>query len=512
MNTREILNALDLKEEEQGTWIGSTGYDSDSKSVTSYSPVDGSPIGTVSCTTISDSNKIISDAHEAFIQWRLIPGPKRGELVRIYSNLLREYKTALGRLITLEVGKIKSEAEGEVQEMIDICDYALGQSRQLCGLTMTSERSKHRLMEQWHPLGVVGVISAFNFPMAVWAWNAMIAIVCGNSIVWKPSEKAPFSSIACHKLFLKACEIYRKQTGISPGNISNITTGGKELGIALTEHVLVPLVSATGSTAMGREVAVSVSRRFGRHLLELGGNNAMIVTESADLELATRAITFAAVGTAGQRCTTLRRLIVHKNVKQKLFEKLKRTYTTVTIGSPFNSETLVGPLIDENAAKKYDAALSQSIAEGGIVTNGGRADVQIGAGVYVKPALVEIHKDASIIREETFAPILYIIEYETLEEAIQIHNGVPQGLSGAIFTSNMKEAEIFLSPIGSDCGIANVNIGTSGAEIGGAFGGEKETGGGRECGSDSWKAYMRRATNTINYSDDLPLAQGVIFI
>lgn len=512
MKTTDVLNKLNLSSTEAGTWIGNENITVNRDEITSFSPIDGEIIGKIKTTDIPTTIKVIEQSNNAFNNWKLVPGPKRGELVRIYSNLLREHKNNLANLITLEVGKIQSEAQGEVQEMIDICDYALGLSRQLTGLTMTSERSKHRLMEQWHPLGIVGVISAFNFPMAVWAWNAMIAMVCGNSVIWKPSEKALYSAIACHKLFQEACKIFKAQTRIDPGNISCLISGKKDLGIVLSENKNIPVVSATGSTIMGKDVAIKVASRLGRYLLELGGNNAMIISESANLDLAVRAITFAAVGTAGQRCTTLRRLIVHKSIKKDLVKKLTKTYQTIKIGSPWEKENLVGPLIDEIAKSKYELAIHEAKKQGGIVYNEGNLDLKIGTGAYVRPVLIEISECAEIIKQETFAPILYIIEYETFSDAIRINNNVPQGLSSAVFTSSLKEAELFLSPIGSDCGIANVNIGTSGAEIGGAFGGEKETGGGRECGSDAWKAYMRRTTNTINYSDDLPLAQGVVFL
>ncbi|MET2525786.1 aldehyde dehydrogenase family protein [Ralstonia pseudosolanacearum] len=477
------------------------------------SPIDGTLIGSVKLVPAKESEAAIERAHAAFLHWRGVPAPVRGELVRLLGVELRRHKEALGRLVTLEAGKLLSEGLGEVQEMIDICDFAVGLSRQLYGLTIASERPGHRMMETWHPVGVVGVISAFNFPAAVWAWNSALAFVCGDSVVWKPSEKTPLTALACDALFRKAVAAFSKaHPGTAPDGLHALLVGGREAGEALVQSKRVPVVSATGSTRMGRLVSARVGERLGRAILELGGNNAMIVAPSADLELATRAITFAAVGTAGQRCTTLRRLIVHESVAANLVERLKRIYGSVTVGNPLQEGTLVGPLIDAGAYAAMAHALERAGAQGGRVHGGERTHLEAGPeAYYVKPALVEMPAQTEVMQQETFAPILYVLTYRTLDEAIALQNGVPQGLSSAIFTRDLNEAEWFLSAAGSDCGIANVNIGTSGAEIGGAFGGEKETGGGRESGSDAWKAYMRRATNTINYSNRLPLAQGVRF-
>ncbi|AXW64630.1 aldehyde dehydrogenase family protein (plasmid) [Ralstonia solanacearum] len=477
------------------------------------SPIDGAVIGSVKLASAKAGEAAIDRAHAAFLQWRGVPAPVRGELVRLLGVELRRHKESLGWLVTLEAGKILSEGLGEVQEMIDICDFAVGLSRQLYGLTIASERPGHRMMETWHPVGVVGVISAFNFPAAVWAWNSALAFVCGDSVVWKPSEKTPLTALACDALFKKAvAEFGKAHPGTAPDGLHELLVGGRDAGEALVHAKQVPVVSATGSTRMGRFVSARVGERFGRAILELGGNNAMIVAPSADLELATRAITFAAVGTAGQRCTTLRRLIVHESVAATLVERLKRIYGSVTVGDPLQEGTLIGPLIDAGAYAAMVHALERAGAQGGTIHGGDRTRLEAGQDAYyVKPALVEMPAQTEVMQEETFAPILYVLTYRTLEEAIALQNGVPQGLSSAIFTRDLNEAEWFLSAAGSDCGIANVNIGTSGAEIGGAFGGEKETGGGRESGSDAWKAYMRRATNTINYSNKLPLAQGVRF-
>jgi aldehyde dehydrogenase (NAD+) len=437
-----------------------------------------------------------------------VPGPVRGEFVRQVGNRFREFKTELAAIISWEAGKITQEALGEVQEVIDICDFAVGLSRQLHGLTISSERPQHRLAEQWHPLGPVGVITAFNFPMAVWAWNAALAWVCGDPVVWKPSEKTPLCAVACQAI---VASVLREMPEV-PGAISCVIVGLREVGQAMSVAPELPLISATGSTAMGRAVAESVASRLGRSLLELGGNNGMIVTPSADLELTLRAIVFSAVGTCGQRCTTLRRLIVHESLADDLVRRLKAIYGKLPIGSPVESSTLVGPLIDEQAWQAMHMALIRAKAEGGVVHGGERLEQSVPAGgVYVRPALVEIPSGNGIVQQETFAPILYVLRYRTFDEAISIHNDVPQGLASSIMTGDVREAERFCSPAGSDCGIVNVNVGPSGAEIGGAFGGEKATGGGRESGSDSWKAYMRRATNTINYSSDLPLAQGIRF-
>ncbi len=473
-----------------------------------FSPLDGSVIAKLNFIDEAATNKMIDDAHAAFLEWRTVPAPIRGELVRILGEVLREHKEDLAAVITLEVGKIQSEALGEVQEMIDICDFAVGLSRQLYGLTIASERPGHHMRETWHPLGVVGVITAFNFPMAVWSWNSALALICGNSVVWKPSEKTPLTALACQAVFEKAVARF----GSAPKNLSQLVMGARNCGNAIVENHKVALVSATGSTRMGRQIGPKVAERFGRSILELGGNNAMILTESADLELAVRAILFSAVGTAGQRCTTLRRLIIHKSVKAQVLERLKASYKTIPVGSPLDTNNLVGPLIDKGSFDEMQAALARAKASGGVVHGGERvlADEMPNA-YYVKPAIVEMPEQNEVVETETFAPILYVMEYEDFADAMAMNNDVPQGLSSCIFTNDVREAEFFQSAAGSDCGIANVNIGTSGAEIGGAFGGEKETGGGRESGSDSWKGYMRRQTNTINYSRELPLAQGVKF-
>ena len=509
MNTLSLLDSLGISGRGPGLAIGESTHSGGTPPIDVYSPIDGSLIQQVGTATPAEVEAGCQAAHEAFLLWRNVPAPRRGELVRQFGQVLREYKEELGALITLETGKIRSEAEGEVQEMIDVCDFATGLSRQLYGLTIQSERPQHRLMEQWHPLGAVGVISAFNFPVAVWSWNAALALVCGDPVVWKPSEKTPLCALACHNLLTK---VIRGFEG-APDALSVVINGGRAVGEALVDSPKLPLISATGSIAMGRAVGQRVARRLGRSLLELGGNNALIVASSADLDLAVKAITFAVVGTAGQRCTTLRRLIVHKSIKGKLVSRLLSAWASIRIGDPRDAGVLVGPLIDDDAAIAMDTALALAIEQEGKVHGGGRVTTGVPAGgTYVHPALVEIPSDARIVQTETFAPICYVHEYDQLEEAIEIQNGVPQGLASAIFTDNVLEAEIFCGPSGSDCGIANVNIGTSGAEIGGAFGGEKETGGGRESGSDAWKNYMRRATNTINYGKNLPLAQGVEFV
>ena len=486
-----------------GTWLAATGTTRPVRS-----PIDGGELAQVAWAARGEVERAIQSAHEAYLQWRLIPAPRRGELVRRIGEKLREHKAELAAVVTAETGKITQEALGEVQEMIDVCDFAVGLSRQLYGLTIASERPGHRMMEQWHPLGPVAVITAFNFPVAVWAWNAMLALVCGDTVVWKPSEKTPLSAVATHKLVV---EVIREMPDVPPA-VVNLVVGGQDVGEALAESPRMPLVSATGSTRMGQHVAKVVAGRLGRCLLELGGNNGMILAPSADLELATRAIVFAAAGTAGQRCTTLRRLIVHESLHAEMVARLKSVFARLRVGDPRVPGVLVGPLIDEQAYHAMQAALRLAREAGGTVHGGERVTEGVpGGGCYVRPAIVEIAHDAAIINEETFAPIVYVMRYGTLDEAVRIHNAVPQGLSSAIFTSDVREAETFLGPAGSDCGIANVNIGTSGAEIGGAFGGEKSTGGGRESGSDAWKSYMRRATNTINYSHDLPLAQGITF-
>ncbi|EYR78973.1 aldehyde dehydrogenase family protein [Shinella sp. 838] len=474
----------------------------------SYSPVSGEEIGKLKTVSATDTNKAIDAAHDAFKAWRLVPAPKRGELVRLLGEELRASKADLGRLVSIEAGKITSEGLGEVQEMIDICDFAVGLSRQLYGLTIATERPGHRMMETWHPLGVVGIISAFNFPVAVWSWNAALALVAGNSIVWKPSEKTPLTALACQAIFERALARF----GDAPANLSIVLIGDRTIGEALVDNHKVALVSATGSTRMGKEVGPRLAKRFARSILELGGNNAGIVCPSADLDMALRAIAFGAMGTAGQRCTTLRRLFVHDSVYDQLVPRLKKAYTSVSVGNPLETSALVGPLVDKQAFDGMQKALAAAKAEGGSVTGGERvADAGKDTAYYVKPAIVEMPKQAGPVLEETFAPILYVMKYSDFDAVLDDHNAVAAGLSSSIFTLNVQEAERFLSVDGSDCGIANVNIGTSGAEIGGAFGGEKETGGGRESGSDAWKAYMRRATNTVNYSKALPLAQGVSF-
>jgi aldehyde dehydrogenase (NAD+) len=470
------------------------------------SPITGEMIAEVHDASAADCRQAIAAAHEAFLLWRKVPAPRRGELVRLLGEELRAAKDDLGRLVTLEAGKTLSEGLGEVQEMIDICDYAVGLSRQLFGLTIASERPDHRMMETWHPLGVVGVISAFNFPVAVWSWNAALALVCGDPVVWKPSEKTPLTALATQALFERAAARF----GEAPRDLSSVMIGGREVGEALAASPRVPLVSATGSTAMGRAVGPVLAARFGRALLELGGNNAAIVCPSADLDLTLRGVAFAAMGTAGQRCTTLRRLFLHESVADAFVSRLKAAYGSVRIGDPREEGTLVGPLIDRAALTAMQGALADARDQGGIVHGGEPVDGP-GEGVYVRPALVEMPAQSGVVLRETFAPILYIVRFADLETAIALNNAAPQGLSSSIFTNDVREAELFCSVMGSDCGIANVNIGPSGAEIGGAFGGEKETGGGRESGSDSWKAYMRRATNTVNYGRTLPLAQGVRF-
>lgn len=470
------------------------------------SPLTGAEIGRIAPT--ASPTEAIGRAHAAYLSWRNVPAPRRGELVRLLGEELRAAKADLGRLVTLEAGKIASEGLGEVQEMIDICDFATGLSRQLHGLTIATERPDHRMMETWHPAGVVGVISAFNFPVAVWSWNAALAFACGDAVVWKPSEKTLLTALAVQALFQRAAARF----GDVPDGLSTLLLGGREAGEALVDDARVPVISATGSTAMGRAVAPRVAARFGRAILELGGNNGALVTPSADLDLTLRAVAFAAMGTAGQRCTTLRRLFVHDSVYDALVPRLKTAYGSVKVGDPREAGTLIGPLIDRAAYEAMARALDAARAAGGQVTGGARVAADtLPDAFYVRPALVEMPGQADVVRTETFAPVLYVMRYSTLEQAVALHNDVPQGLASSIFTTDLREAERFLSAAGSDCGIVNVNIGPSGAEIGGAFGGEKETGGGREAGSDSWKAYMRRATNTINYGSTLPLAQGVSF-
>jgi len=470
------------------------------------SPITGETIADVHDTSAEGVDQVLNAAHQAYLAWRAVPAPRRGELVRLLGEELRAAKADLGLLVTIEAGKTLSEGLGEVQEMIDICDYAVGLSRQLFGLTLATERADHRMMETWHPLGVVAVISAFNFPVAVWSWNAAIALVCGDPVVWKPSEKTPLTALATQAIFERASVRF----GDAPANLSTVVLGGRDVGEALVRSPLARLVSATGSTAMGRSVGPIVAARFGRSLLELGGNNATIVAPSADLDLTLRGVAFAAMGTAGQRCTSLRRLLVHRSVYDAFLPRLKAAYASVKIGDPRAADTLVGPLIDASSLDAMERALAGARDQGGSVCGGQRV-VGPGQGVYVRPAIAEMPSQSDIVLRETFAPILYVLSYDELDEAIAINNAAPQGLSSSIFTNDVREAERFCSATGSDCGIANVNIGPSGAEIGGAFGGEKETGGGREAGSDSWKAYMRRATNTVNYGSSLPLAQGVKF-
>lgn len=475
-------------------------------------PISGEVIASLPETTPAEAAALIDQAHAAFLDWRTIPGPKRGELVRLLGEELRSHKDALGRLVSIEAGKVTSEGLGEVQEMIDICDFAVGLSRQMYGLTIATERPSHRMMETWHPLGVVGIISAFNFPVAVWSWNAALALVCGNACIWKPSEKTPLTALACDALFARAVARFEADGGVAPKGLSALLIGGREIGELLVDHPRVPVVSATGSTAMGRKVGPRLASRFARSILELGGNNAAIVAPTADLDLTLRGVAFAAMGTAGQRCTTLRRLFVHDSVYDALVPRLKAAYASVSIGNPLTDGTLVGPLIDKASFDGMQASLAAAKAAGGTISGGERHDA---AGqpdaYYVRPALVEMPSQCGPVENETFAPILYVMRYTDINEAIALQNAVPQGLSSSIFTNDLREAELFVSDTGSDCGIANVNIGPSGAEIGGAFGGEKETGGGREAGSDAWKAYMRRATNTVNYGTTLPLAQGVKF-
>src|SRR5271170_2392204 len=476
--------------------------------LTARTPLTGEIVAQLPTISAAEATKAIARAHAAFVKWRTVPAPKRGELIRMLGEELRAELPALGRLVTIESGKLLSEGFGEVQEMVDICVFAAGLSRQLAGLTIGSERPNHRMMETWHPLGVVGVISAFNFPVAVWSWNAALALVCGDSVVWKPSEKTPLSALATQAIFDRAA----KKFGGVPKGLATLLIGDATVGQQLVDSPLVPLVSATGSTAMGRAVAPRLAARFAKGILELGGNNAAIVAPTADLDLSIRAIAFSAMGTAGQRCTTLRRLIVHDSIYDTLVPQLKKVYASVVIGDPRESTTLVGPLIDERSFSAMQQALANARAAGATITGGDRIiDPQNPEAFYVRPALVEIATQTDIVKRETFAPILYVLRYTNFPDALALHNDVPQGLSSSIFTMDLREAEQFLSATGSDCGIANVNIGTSGAEIGGAFGGEKETGGGRESGSDAWKAYMRRQTVTVNWSGELPLAQGIKF-
>lgn len=504
----DFLKKLKIEKENKGVSTGIQWLDSKGDLYTSSSPVDGKIIGTVKSADKETYEAVIKKAEEAFIIWRLVPAPKRGDIVRQIGEALREYKEPLGKLVSYEMGKSLQEGMGEVQEMIDICDFAVGLSRQLHGLTMHSERPGHRMYEQYHPMGIVGIISAFNFPVAVWSWNSMLAWVCGDVCVWKPSEKVPLCGIACQNII---AEVFKRNN--IPEGVCGLIVGGREVGEWMSSDTRIPLVSATGSTRMGIAVGTAVAARLGRSLLELGGNNAIIISKDADLDIAVLGALFGAVGTAGQRCTTTRRLIIHEEVYDTVKNKLVSAYKQLKIGDPLDQHNHVGPLIDTDAVKMYLTALEackneggKFVVEGGVLTGAGYE-----SGCYVKPCIAEVKPDYKIVQHETFAPILYLLKYKTIDEAIAIQNGVPQGLSSAIMTLNMRESEQFLSQNGSDCGIANVNIGTSGAEIGGAFGGEKETGGGRESGSDAWKAYMRRQTNTINYSNSLPLAQGIKF-
>ena len=505
---KKISGLPALKEENAGVSTGNNWLKGGGQAIKLYSPVDGELIGTVGAANAEDYNSVIDVAARAFSEWKLWPAPRRGEVVRQVGDSLRQHKSALGQLVSYEMGKSLQEGMGEVQEMIDICDFAVGLSRQLHGLTMHSERPGHRMYEQWHPLGIVGIISAFNFPVAVWSWNSMLAWVCGNVCVWKPSEKTPLCSVACQHI---VAEVFARNN--VPEGVSCLVNGGREVGELLANDHRIPLVSATGSTRMGKAVGAAVGARLGRALLELGGNNAIIISQHADLDIAILGSLFGAVGTAGQRCTTTRRLIVHEEVYDEVKRKLVQAYGQLSIGDPLNEKNHVGPLKDRGALEQYLSAIEQCKKEGGkFIVDGGILDGKgYESGCYVKPCIAEVNAKMKIVQAETFAPILYIMKYSSIEEAIQIQNSVPQGLSSAIMTLNLREAEQFLSVTGSDCGIANVNIGTSGAEIGGAFGGEKETGGGRESGSDAWKNYMRRQTNTINYSTQLPLAQGIKF-
>ena len=510
VNILNLLTDLDLKKVNDGTSSGSIWLKSKGDSRTIYSPVDGNPIADVIETDDVSYKSIIKNAEESFVHWRKVPAPQRGEIVRQIGNELRKKKNSLGQLVSYEMGKSLQEGLGEVQEMIDICDFSVGLSRQLYGLTMHSERPGHRMYEQWHPLGIVGIISSFNFPVAVWSWNAMIALVCGNVCLWKPSKKTPLSAIATQKIISNVFEKNNVDEGICS---LVIDCSERKIGTEMLNDKRISLISATGSTAMGKYVAKIVGNRLGKTLLELGGNNAIIVSNKADLNIALRAAVFGAVGTAGQRCTSTRRLIVHKDIFEEFKNKLVNAYGQIKIGNPLDKENHMGPLIDRGAVKMYLDAITKINKEGGkeVVVGGELSGNQYQSGCYVKPAIYEVKNEFSIVQDETFAPILYLIKYSNLDEAIRIQNDVPQGLSSSIMTKDLSESEQFLSAQGSDCGIANVNIGTSGAEIGGAFGGEKETGGGRESGSDAWKIYMRRQTNTINYTKELPLAQGIKF-
>ncbi len=505
---KEALKVLGVKEHNAGVSTGANWLEAGNNKLVSVSPADGKKIGTVTEATAEEYDAVVKKAEAAFKKWRLVPAPKRGEVVRQIGLALRKYKEPLGKLVSYEMGKSYQEGLGEVQEMIDICDFAVGLSRQLHGLTMHSERPNHRMYEQYHPLGVVGIISSFNFPVAVWSWNTMLAWVCGDACVWKPSEKVPLCSIACQNIVQ---EVFAAND--VPEGISGLVNGDYKIGELMTNDKRVPLVSATGSIRMGKKVGAAVGARLGKSLLELGGNNAIIVSPDADLDMTLVGALFGAVGTCGQRCTSTRRLIIHESVYDEVKNKLAKAYNQLSIGNPLDEANHVGPLIDKTAVELYENAIAQAKKEGGkvVVEGGVLQGAGYESGVYVKPCVIEVENHYDIVQNETFAPILYLIKYSTIKEAMEMQNGVVQGLSSAIMTNNLKEAEFFLSQAGSDCGIANVNIGTSGAEIGGAFGGEKETGGGRESGSDAWKVYMRRQTNTINYGNDLPLAQGIKF-
>jgi aldehyde dehydrogenase (NAD+) len=507
METDPLFKALGLADENPGAFCGE--WRGGGKVFEKHSPIDGSLLARVREASPDDYEHVVTRAHEAFLKWRSTPAPARGETVRQLGNALREAKSDLARLVTMEMGKIIAEAEGEVQEMIDICDFAVGQSRMLYGLTIQSERPSHRLMEQWHPLGVVAVISAFNFPVAVWSWNAALAAVCGDATIWKPSEKTPLTAIAVTKIAKRVCE----NTGADPAIFSLLIGDRHSVGEPLSADPRIPLVSATGSTRMGISVAQTVHARLGKTILELGGNNALIVSKTADLDMAAHSIFFGAVGTAGQRCTSTRRVIAHESVADKLRDQLLSAYKSMRIGDPLDRNTIVGPLVDAPSVDAVQQSIEKVKAEGGEIVFGGEKldGDQFRGGAYMRPAIARVSPDFEIVKHETFGPLLYLMSYRDFEEALAIHNNVPQGLSSSIFTNDMREAEKFLSVVGSDCGIANVNAGTSGAEIGGAFGGEKETGGGRESGSDAWKNYMRRQTNTINFSTELPLAQGIQF-
>lgn len=508
MDVSEVLKTLGIKDKNSAASTGTYWFNTRGEEIKSYSPVDGKLIATVQAASEADYEACILKAGEAFKEWRLVPAPKRGEVVRQLGEEFRKYKTELGTLVSYEMGKSLQEGLGEVQEIIDICDFAVGLSRQLHGLTMHSERPSHRMYEQYHPLGTVGIISAFNFPVAVWSWNTMLAWICGDVCIWKPSEKTPLCAIACQNILH---DVFKRNN--VPEGVSCLVIGDATLGKLMAEDKRVPLVSATGSTRMGKSVGAAVGARLGRSLLELGGNNAIIITENADMNIALPAMVFGAVGTCGQRCTTTRRLIIHESMYETVKEKLIHAYGQMRIGNPLDENNHIGPLIDKDAVKMYLNAIDGAVKEGGkiIVEGGVLTGEGYESGCYVKPCIIEAKNSFKMVQEETFAPILYIMTYKTIEEAVALQNGVVQGLSSAMMTTNMREAEYFLSTQGSDCGIANVNIGTSGAEIGGAFGGEKETGGGRESGSDAWKVYMRRQTNTINYGNQLPLAQGIKF-